>query len=45
MMKSAPPQIPVWEFTDRVMGAFNDAEGAEAFSNAPARFDQGKNLA
>src|SRR6187549_4075610 len=27
MMGGPPPQIPVWEFTDRVMGAFNDAEG------------------
>src|SRR5215216_7805754 len=45
MMKSAPPQIPVWEFTDRVMGAFNDAEGAAAFQ-ALGGFDltQGKNL-
>jgi general secretion pathway protein K len=45
MMKSAPPQIPVWEFSDRVMGAFNDAEGAEAFK-ALGSFDltQGKNL-
>ncbi|RYZ07830.1 MAG: general secretion pathway protein GspK [Myxococcales bacterium] len=45
MMKSAPPQIPVWEFTDRVMGAFNDAEGAEAFKSL-GNFDltQGKNL-
>jgi general secretion pathway protein K len=45
MMKSAPPQIPVWEFTDRVMGAFNDAEGAAAFQ-ALGGFDltKGKNL-
>jgi general secretion pathway protein K len=45
MMKSAPPQIPVWEFTDRVMGAFNDAEGSEAFK-ALGSFDltKGKNL-
>jgi general secretion pathway protein K len=45
MMKSAPPQIPVWEFSDRVMGAFNDAAGAEAFK-ALGGFDltQGKNL-
>jgi general secretion pathway protein K len=45
MMKSAPPQIPVWEFSDRVMGAFNDAQGAEAFK-ALGSFDltQGKNL-
>jgi general secretion pathway protein K len=45
MMKSAPPQIPVWEFTDRVMGAFNDAQGAEQFK-ALGSFDltKGKNL-
>lgn len=45
MMKSAPPQIPVWEFSDRVMGAFNNAEGTEAFK-ALGNFDltQGKNL-
>jgi general secretion pathway protein K len=45
MMKSAPPQIPVWEFTDRVMGAFNDAEGAQAFRSLGS-FDltKGKNL-
>jgi general secretion pathway protein K len=45
MMKSAPPQIPVWEFTDRVMGAFNDAQGAEAFQSLGS-FDltKGRNL-
>jgi general secretion pathway protein K len=45
MMKSPPPQIPVWEFSDRVMGAFNDAAGAEQFK-ALGGFDltQGKNL-
>jgi len=45
MMGGPPPQIPVWEFTDRVMGAFNDAEGAEAFKSLGS-FDltQGKNL-
>jgi general secretion pathway protein K len=25
------PQVPVWEFADRVLGAFNDSSGAEAF--------------
>ena len=25
----APPQIPVWEFADQVLGAFNDADGDE----------------
>ncbi len=45
MMRSAPPQIPVWEFSDRVMGAFNNVEGTEAFK-ALGNFDmsQGKNL-
>jgi len=45
MMGGAAPQIPVWEFTDRVMGAFNDAEGAEAFKSLGS-FDltKGKNL-
>jgi general secretion pathway protein K len=39
------PQIPVWEFTDRVMGAFNGAEGSESFKSMGG-FDmsQGKNL-
>jgi general secretion pathway protein K len=39
------PQIPVWEFTDRVMGAFNGAEGTESFKSMGG-FDmtQGKNL-
>ncbi len=26
-----PPQIPVWEFSGQILGAFNDAEGAEQF--------------
>jgi general secretion pathway protein K len=29
--KGAPPQIPVWEFTDLVLGPFNDAVGAQSF--------------
>jgi general secretion pathway protein K len=39
------PQIPVWEYADRVLGAFNDADGAAAF-NALAGVDatKGKNL-
>ncbi len=45
MAMGGASQIPVWEFTDRVMGAFNNAEGAEAFK-ALGNFDltQGKNL-
>jgi general secretion pathway protein K len=32
MMKKTPPQLPVWEFSDRILGAFNDDVGAEDFS-------------
>ncbi len=31
MLRAKPPQIPVWEFSDQLLGAFNDARGAEAF--------------
>jgi general secretion pathway protein K len=27
------PQIPVWNFTDRVLGAFNDKEGRDSFAS------------
>ena len=30
--KASPPQIPVWEFSDRILGAFNDKEGAADFA-------------
>jgi general secretion pathway protein K len=45
MMGGKSVQIPVWAFTDRVMGAFNDEIGAEAFKSMGG-FDmtQGKNL-
>jgi general secretion pathway protein K len=45
MMGNAPPQIPVWEFSDRVLGAFNNKDGADAFKTL-GNFDltQGKNL-
>ena len=29
--KGTPPQIPVWDFTDQVLGVFNDAAGSESF--------------
>jgi general secretion pathway protein K len=29
--QSKPPQIPVWEFTDLVLGPFNDAVGSQSF--------------
>jgi general secretion pathway protein K len=28
MMKRTPPQLPVWEFSDRILGAFNDQESS-----------------
>lgn len=45
MMGGKSVQLPVWEFTDRVMGAFNDELGAQAFKSMGG-FDmtQGKNL-
>lgn len=45
LMKQGPPQIPVWEFADRVLGAFNDSEGNESFlSLAGVAISEGKNL-
>ncbi len=43
--KSAPPQIPVWEFSDKILGAFNDKEASVDFA-ALTNTDpsQGKNL-
>jgi general secretion pathway protein K len=32
LMKRTPPQIPVWEFSDRLLGAFNDSEAAKDFA-------------
>jgi len=34
LMKRTPPQVPVWEFSDRILGIFNDADGADAFAGA-----------
>ncbi len=33
LMRGAPPQIPVWDHANRVLGAFNDQTGAEAFAS------------
>ncbi|HMJ11751.1 MAG TPA: type II secretion system protein GspK, partial [Polyangiaceae bacterium] len=41
----APPQIPVWEFADRVLGAFNDAAASAEFSSfTSVNLAEGKNL-
>lgn len=40
-----PPQMPVWEYADSVLGAFNDDSGGEAFSGlAGVNLAEGKNL-
>jgi general secretion pathway protein K len=40
-----PPQVPVWEFSDRILGAFNDQEGSEQFALLTGTdFSKGKNL-
>jgi general secretion pathway protein K len=45
LMKQGPPQIPVWEFADRVLGAFNNQEGTEAFKSlAGVDIQEGENL-
>lgn len=45
MLRMKPPQIPVWEFSDRVLGAFNDEQGGQEFTAlAGVDLSQGKNL-
>jgi len=44
-MKKTPPQLPVWEFSDRLLGAFNDEEASKDFSRTVGLdMSQGKNL-
>lgn len=38
------PQIPVWEYADQILGAFNDQAGAEAFASLGFDVSEGKNL-
>jgi general secretion pathway protein K len=39
------PQIPVWAFADRILGAFNDKESAEGFESLTGTsLSSGKNL-
>lgn len=45
LMHQAPPQIPVWDYADRVLGAFNDEDGNQAFQQlAGVDLADGKNL-
>jgi general secretion pathway protein K len=32
LMKQTPPQLPVWQYSDRILGAFNDTGGAQDFA-------------
>ncbi len=31
LMRRTAPQLPVWQYADRILGAFNDKEGSEDF--------------
>ena len=44
-LKKQPPQIPVWEFSDRILGVFNDEDANEEFRrNLHVDLSSGKNL-
>jgi general secretion pathway protein K len=45
LMKRTPPQLPVWEFSDKLLGAFNDSESAKDFAGTTGvDISLGKNL-
>ena len=45
MMKRTPPQLPLWEFSDRLLGAFNDPDATKEFgATMGVDPNQGKNL-
>jgi len=44
-LKRQPPQLPVWEFADRILAPFNDDQSAQDYANAVGlKLSQGKNL-
>ncbi len=44
-MKKTPPQLPVWEFADRMLAAFNDPTSAKEYGGSLGlNMAQGKNL-
>lgn len=44
-LKKTPPQLPVWEFSDRLLGAFNDEESNKDFAaTVGVDLSTGKNL-
>jgi general secretion pathway protein K len=45
LMKRTAPQLPVWEYSDRLLGAFNDSEASADFARTTgADVSLGKNL-
>jgi general secretion pathway protein K len=45
LMRRTPPQLPVWEYADRILGAFNDKEGGQDFIGLSGLdLSRGKNL-
>lgn len=45
LLKQNPPQLPVWEYADRILGAFNDQEGSGDFKSLSGLdLSMGKNL-
>jgi general secretion pathway protein K len=45
LMKRTPPQLPVWEYADRILGAFNDKEASQDFVGLSGLdLNSGKNL-
>lgn len=45
LMKKTPPQLPLWEFSDRLLGIFNDPEvGGSMTSSLGLDVKNGKNL-
>lgn len=45
LLKQNPPQLPVWEYSDRILGAFNDKDGSGDFAQLSGLdLSLGKNL-
>jgi general secretion pathway protein K len=45
LMKKTPPQLPVWDYSDRILGAFNDSDGSQDFAGLSGlNMSQAKNL-
>jgi general secretion pathway protein K len=45
LMKQTPPQLPVWDYSDRILGAFNDPDSAKDFAGfSGLDTTRGKNL-